>query len=343
MMKTGCKEFSERIIFFDDLEESEREIVQHHLNECRDCQAYFKDIGTIMHSLKSTSHLSNEQLTRFIISQNFPGESDYDGTKLPGHTIQQTENHLRACLSCKERFKEMKVEFETLESFVNKSITVDLEPKEYPLKKLLNNIETRLAHLIEALKQLLTSPRRKFVFIPAASIAILLVMILFLPILTNSDSVYDKLGKLENTEIAFLTRSAGVDNLQFGVSEFNNGNYSLAVEELESFILENPDDPNAEIAQYVCGLAYLFRANKSLDKQNETLRDDNIEKGIKHLQIVLSITENKRFQEDCNWYIGKAYLMKMEGSTAGEYFEKVQNLNGRKSQKAKEILEELKK
>jgi len=68
-----------------------------------------------------------------------------------------------------------------------------------------------------------------------------------------------------------------------------------------------------------------------------------IEKGIEHLQAVLSLTSNIRLQEGANWYIGKAHLMKEEGKEALTYFERVQNLNGRKAQKAKEIAMELKK
>jgi tetratricopeptide (TPR) repeat protein len=343
MTQMGCKEYSERLIFFDDLEESEKEIVQYHLNECRKCQVHYNDVITIMRSLKNTNHLSNELLTRFIISQNFLGEADYDGEKLSKHKIQQAENHLEACLLCRERFDEMKTEFGDLESYVNESIDIELDLRENLAKKLLGNIQTKIVHLKENWKGILTSPQQKFLFISAGSLAIVLIMLLLIPFSRNSDSLYHKLGKLENTEIAFLTRSAGVDNVQSGLSEFNNGKYSLAVEELESFILEHPDDPNREIAEYVCGLAYLFLANGSLGESDETLQNENIENGIKHLQIVLSMTENKRFQEDCNWYIGKAYLMKREGPNAIEYFEKVVSLKGRKFQKAREILAELKK
>lgn len=332
----GCKEYSERIIFFDDLEESEKEIVRFHLNECRKCQAHYNDVITIMQSLKNTNHLSNELLTRFVISQNFPDEADYDGEKLSKNKIQEAGNHLKACLLCKERFEEMKAEFGALESYVDKSIDIRLDHRENLAKNLLDNIQAKITAL-------LTSPRGKFAFVAVGSFAIVLIMLLFLPSSQNSASLYDRLGKLENTEIAFLTRSAGVDNLQSGVSEFNNGNYSLAVGELESFILEHPDDPNTEIAQYVCGLAYLFMASSSLDESSGTPQNEGIENGIKHLQIVLSTSENKRLEEDCNWYIGKAYLMKKEGSVAVRYFEKVVSLKGRKFQKAKEMLAELKK
>lgn len=340
-MKTGCEEFSERIIFFDDLDEYEKEIVQSHLDECKNCRVYFDHVVTIMHSLKGTNHLSDEQLTRFIISENFPEEPDYDGRELSTYKAIQTGNHLRACTLCRERFEEMKVEFETLESFVSESIAVDLDLKKNVLKNLVYDIKDMVIRWNERWKTLLNSPQQKVVYISAAGIAVLLLLIWFLPILTNSDVPYSKLGRLENTEITFLTRSAGVDNLQQSISDFNTGNYSLAVDELESFILEHPEDPNKEIAQYVCGLAYLFLAN-SVDEKTELLQDQSIEKGIRHLQAVLSISVNKRFQEGCNWYIGKAYLMKKDKQTAIEYFTKVQNSKGRKAQKAKEILAELK-
>jgi len=342
MMKKNCRRFSEKIILFDDLSKDEKAIVQSHLKECEDCQAYFDNVMTIMHSLKSAGHSTDEQLTRFIISENFPDESDFDGEKLSIHRALEIKSHLQGCSLCREKYEEMRTEFAALESFIDESITADLGLGQDFVSKLFNTIKTKLGNLTENWKRLLTSPRRKFVFISATGVAILLVMILFLPIFKSSDSLY-RLGRLENTEITFLTRSAGVDHLKFGVSEFNNGDYSLAVEELESFILEHSDDPNREIAEYVCGLAYLFQANKTLDKQIEPLQNQNIEKGIEHLQTVLAISANRRLQEDCNWYIGKAYLMKRDGPTAVEYFEKVKNLKGRKAEKAKEMLAELKK
>jgi tetratricopeptide (TPR) repeat protein len=342
-MKTSCKEYSEKIIFLDDLDEKEKEIVQSHLKECKDCQLYFENVTRIMHSLKSTSCSTDEQLTRFIISENFPGESDFDGEKLPIHETLKIKSHLQGCRLCGEKYEEMRTEFKALESFVDESIMAYLKLGKNSVSKLFNTIRTELGDLTENLRGLLTSPQRKFVFISVTAIAVLLVMILFPLIFTNSGSMYHKLGKLENTEISFLTRGAGAGRLQQGVSEFNNGNYSLAAEELESFILEHSGDPNQEIAEYVCGLAYLFQANKNLDKQIEPLQYQNIETGIQHLQTVLSISANRRLQEDSNWYIGKAYLMKGDGSTAVEYFEKVQNSRGRKAQKAKEILLELKK
>lgn len=340
-MKKSCRKFSGKIILFDDLSPDEKVIVQSHLKECRDCQAYFDNVKTIMRSLKSTNHLRDEQLTRFIIFENFPGESDFDGERLSINKAAEIRSHLQGCRSCLEKYEGMRNEFKELESFINESIAVDLPTDKNVVRKLVSTVKTKFGGLTKNWKGLLPPTREKLVYITAAGIAVLLVMILFLPILTNSDSMYHKLAKLENTEITFLTRSSGVDNLKFGISEFNNGNYSLAVEELESFILGHPDDPNREIAEYVCGLAHLFSADKGLDEHIGMEAHENIEKGIQHLQTVLLISENKRLQEDCDWYIGKAYLMKREAPTALGYFEKVQNSKGRKSQKAKEILLEL--
>lgn len=342
-MKESCKIYSEKIIFYDDLSKDDKEAVQSHLRECADCRAYSENVATIMRSLKSANHMNAEQLTRFIISENFPGESDFDGERLSNRRAFEIRDHLKACGSCRERYEEMRSEFKALESFIDESVTAELDLSESFVKRLFNTGQTKIARLSQNWKTLLTSPQQKFVYGFAAGFAILLLVFLFLPTLNNSENRYHKLGRLQHTEITFLTRGAGADKLKLGVSEFNKGNYSIAVEELESFISEHSDDPNREMAEYVCGLSYLFQANENLEKQIEPLQNQNIEKGIELLQTVLSISTNRRLQEDCNWYIGKAYLMRGEGPTAGEYFEKVQNSKGRKAQEAKEILLELKK
>lgn len=341
-MKRGCKEYADKIILFDDLDEKEKRSVQSHLEECEDCRAYFESVTRILHSLRSIRHLADEQLTRFIVSENFPDESDFDGERLSDHKALEIKSHLRTCRLCSEKYEKMRTEFEALESFVDESLMPKFGFGRDSGRELVDAFKTKFGSLVNQWKSMLTSPRQKFVIISATGIAVLLVMILFIPIFTGSNSKYYDLAKLENTEITFLTRGA-TTSIQSGVSHFNEGNYSLAVEELGLFILEHPQDPNREMAEYVCGLSYLFLANKTMNKKIESLQNQNLEKGIEHLQTVLSISANQRLQEDCNWYIGKACLMKRDVPTAISYFEKVQNSKGRKAQKAKEILLKLKK
>lgn len=342
----SCKEYSENIIFFDDLDDEEKRIVQEHLENCKDCQSDFEKTKLIIKSLKNdlnAKHLNAQLLARYVVYENFPDEADFDGERLPKSEALKIRKHLRTCIVCKEKFEEMKVEFKSLETYLNESELANYTFRKNSLSFLLSKITSISNSLKESFNKLRFTPKQKFVFIPAAGLAFLLLLFLVLPFFKGTGNVYYNLGRLENTEIAYLTRSVNVDQLQSGIAEFNSANYTTSIDMLEKFILEQPDDPNKSFAHYVCGLAYLFEANKILDNEIRPIDSQNIDKGIMHLHSVLSLEPNMRLQEDSYWYIGKGYLMKKNGQKAIEYFRKVDKLKGRKYQKAQNILIELQK
>ena len=343
----SCKEYSEKIIFFDDLDDDEKQIVIKHLENCKDCQSHFEKTKLIMKSLKSelnVDHLNNQLLARYVVYDNFPGEADFDGEKLSKLEVLKIQKHLRTCTSCQEKFEKMKVEFKAIETYLNETELGSYTfRKDFYIDIFINKFTSILDSMKEGFNKLRSNPKQKFVFIPAAGLAIILIMFLVLPFFKGTENVYHNLGKLENTEIAYLTRSVNVDQLQSGIAEFNNGNYAISIDILEKFILEHSDDPNLAFAHYVCGLSYLFQVNKILDNETKPIHIQNIDKGIMHLQTVLSLEPNMRLQENSNWYLGKAFLMKKDGQKAIEYFRKVRKLKGRKYQKAQNIIIELEK
>lgn len=335
-----CKEYFEKLIFFDDLDEKEQQVIKEHLNNCDGCRTHFEQINTLISSLKNeinSNHLNDEALVRFLIFENFPNETDYDGKKLSTYDALKIKNHLRHCETCTLKIEEMKREYTSLESFLNEFQLENYVIGKVSISKIIND---RISSLIKSsfknLKDLSFLQKPKYVLIPATVTAMLLLLFLFLPIFNRSGNIYSKLGKLETIEISYLTRGSSVNVIQTAISEFNNKDYLKAIGILEPFLLKNSEDPNQAFIEYVCGLAYLFQAEKS----NQVIE---LDKGIEHLYSSLMLNPNTRLQENANWYIGKAYLKKENGQEAIQYFKKVKDLKGSKSQSAQKILFELEK
>lgn len=339
----NCRKYNNKIIFFDDLDAAEQQIIREHLGECEDCQAYFNKVMAISTSLRNESsqrHLNSEMLTRFIIGENFPGEPDFDGKELSSDEVIAVRAHLNICDTCKTQYEEMNDEFNSIETYLTEAEIPDLILGKDRISTIMDSILSYGKSIKMFLIELQTRSKKKYVLIPAVGLSLLLVLLLMLPLIKGGGNIYDRLGQLEEMQISYLTRGAGIDLLQSGVAEFNRSNYAASVEMLEQFSAERAGDPNRDFAEYVCGLAYIFRANNASE---EAIQRQYIDKGIEHLQNVVLSSSNLRFQEGANWFIGKGYLMLEDGQTALKYFKRVQDLNGRKAQKARNIVTELEK
>ena len=335
-----CKEYFEKLIFFDDLSELEKQDILEHLKNCKNCQIHFDQINTLMTSLKNglgENHLSDESLVRYLIRENFPDETDYDGKKLSTFEVLKIKSHLKQCEMCETKIEEMQTEYKSIEDFISEA-----KIENYVLGKrsfwinAKDQISSLFVSIMENLKRLSFPKKSRYILVPATVITVLFLLILILPIFNGSENFYSKLGKLEKTEISYLTRGSTTNNFQVVISEFNKNNYSKVIEMLESSPLEKPDNTNQAFAEYIFGLAYMFRSENSGHKED-------IDKGIEHLLSSLALNPNTRLREDANWYIGKAYLKKENSEKAIQYLKKVINLNGSKSQKAQDILTELEK
>lgn len=343
---TNCKKFEDMIVFYDGLSPRELESLKTHLSSCEHCREKLNQQRAILASIKTTKnqgHLEDDFLSRYVTYLYLP-DDDFDGTALSNEEVYEIETHIKHCGACTEKLVLLKNEFEELQLHLDEAGIPDLTIN---APSLILSIEKffidALNRIIAPLKESLTRFKGKYILIPAAGLAALFILFMIIPFRQHITNDYEALASLEKTQISFLTRSRDTGALRNGLFEFNEGNYPAAMAILEDFIERKPGDPNIAFAEYVCGLACLYRFEQIRAERDYADQLQMIDRGIRHLQNMVGKTDNLRLREDANWYLGKAYLMKKQGRKAKQYFQEVVKLQGRKFKQTQQILIELEK
>ncbi|GEM_PF-4722447 len=342
-MKT-CDEFRENILFFEALSETAKAAVEQHLKSCPACHTYFQQINALQRAIKeerSRQHVDGSSLARYASYLFSPDEPDYDGQRMTPETADHIRRHIGMCPECSQKLQAHLSELEELNAFLEKSRIPDISIGTVPSAVMMEEKLTRAAQRFAALwHKWTTLPAYKYALIPSAALIIfvsLMVVKFFIP---GQPEGFSDLTVLEPTRVSYLTRSNGNGTFEQGLAAFNRGDFRTAFGTLETFLTEQPQSPSQYFAHYVCGMAYLYAV------QTEKLPEDEVRShlnsAIRHLQAA-SHTDNLRIREDAYWYLGKAYLMQENGSTAKDYFLKVQVLRGKRFRDAQKILTELEK
>lgn len=181
-------------------------------------------------------------------------------------------------------------------------------------KERVTNIRTVSSRISETGRKLVSSswelvvPVPKVVRIGLPSAMVVLVAILLF--LTPSEE-YSDLARIEIVPyIPISVKGATETETSFdeGMSFYNEGKYSEAIEKLESVLEKKPGRVNTRL---YLGLCYLL--------------NNNVDKAIEHLTRAIELGGNSLL-EICHWYLGNAYLLKEDGEKALEEFKKVWNL-----------------
>lgn len=141
-----------------------------------------------------------------------------------------------------------------------------------------------------------------------------------------SRPAYFKLAELDKLIEAGM-RSAGSNSNDFsaGMDLFYNKQYRKAIERLEPYINENPNDL---AALHFIGLSYLFDAKIRWLGLGYAFNGEKVEKAISYFEKSLPLCRKNRFyEEDCRWYLGKAYLMQGKPTKAYDQFQAIVRMN----------------
>ncbi|MBD3223311.1 MAG: outer membrane protein assembly factor BamD [Caldithrix sp.] len=340
----NCEQIQEHINFYDQLDVSTRNTVDKHLAICENCRQHYQTVRQIDNSIKSNfwrNHFDDELLIRYAIYKNDPGEVDYDGQSLNAKQVRAIEDHLITCQHCSYKVNYYVQSYLELENFVEESdipdITIGTTPWFTKIDQAVHSLYQNTRYILNKI-----IPQTSFPKYASAAVGLALIILLFWNPFTsmNGQSNYDSLTRIEPITISFQVRSSAGQELVEGFSHFNKKNYSLAARTLRNFLAKNAEHQNQAYVNYVYGLSLLLQA-----QQNELTQPDQetIDEGIRRLKASLNQTGTNRLKEDILWYLGKAYIIKKDTDQAIEYFKRVIQLDGKRSQDARKLMSKLKR
>lgn len=275
-------------------------------------------------------------LLRYSIQVINPGEPDYDGATMSEVELRTVSNHLDVCSSCKEKVEEFLIEYGEVDVYLEKAGFPDVLI-EHPITAPAFSHDSRRASSSFLAKMRRLLPPAALKPITAVSIAAILVFFLAGKFLFGSDDRYVRLARVDQTEIADVTRSAKQAEL---AELLANRDLDTRIARLEGFIAQDNPGSRRQYAQYSLGVSYLAKAKVDFLGLFLSYDSKSVEKGIFYLESALN-SGDQPTTENCHWFLAKGYLMKKDWSKARDLLEKVIELHGRKFFQAQKLLAEL--
>jgi tetratricopeptide (TPR) repeat protein len=129
---------------------------------------------------------------------------------------------------------------------------------------------------------------------------------------------YFSMARMDPERLGRLRSEVTLSDFTEGMNRYEQGKYNQAVVLLDRAIRTHPADYTA---RYYLGLSRLAAAEKRLPGLPYRFDAAEVEKGIFDLQKALLLArDNAYYQEDCLWYLGKAFLMRGDKGRARDEF-----------------------
>lgn len=330
-----CSIICDKIIYYDKLDLIEKQRIKEHANNCQSCQKYLQEIGMIMSSLNRNMNqhsVDDELLLRYSIHISIPNEPDYDGRNLTNSEIADVRQHVAVCESCQKKVNQYCQDFKEIDEY--------WETKKLPSITINPKLSVKSTHSRIA-KFLRNNNRRTFGlkprYIPFTIGAAALLVILWLgPFFRGNQALFDELISFD--EVSLLTRNNISPPLNEAISAYYTTDYERAIQELEGYISSNPSNPQLYYAHFILGISYLNEARSDILGRFQKFNVLLVENGIYYLERANALSANPSIEEDCLWYITKAYLMINQEEKAKKTLESIINFEGRRYQQAKQFL-----
>ena len=150
------------------------------------------------------------------------------------------------------------------------------------------------------------------------------------------------MAQIQTDEPVTLRTAIHQGDFAEGLNHYQGGRFKLAREQFMVAIENNPQD---YFANYYAALTFLHEAERTLIGVGYEFDPDKVDSGIKYLKNALALAaDNEFYQQDCLWFLGKAFLMKGNLEEAQKGFEQILELDVRDSgvrQKVTELLQRL--
>ena len=342
----NCKIIRDRIVFYDELIDAEREQVRLHTESCTDCRKYSREIELIVTTLtaaRCAPHVSQDLLVRYGLHQAEPEGPDFDSVSLSAQVLADVSNHLETCTECRQQVDKVVAEFREIDAHLVQAGVPNSTVEAVFVQKSGHEESWLSDKLAGFLQGIATLAQPSFYPIAATAVAALIIGVWVSPLLRSGDEAFLQLAKFEPTQIAFFTRGETTGELSEALTGFDQQRYAWAAERLEQFIAAHPEDPAVAHAHYVAGLAQLSQAVSDFLGRFHRVDQGKLNKSEHHLQLAIQQTENLHLKEEAWWHLSKVYILRQDVTRAKQALGNVIQISGTRVKAAEEMIVQLDK
>ena len=286
---------------------------------------------------KHLSELKNQDSESCPASERLYSYFNKELAEREAEAVEDHTNMCPMCLAAYERLlaaEESSVEktvlpenWEKIEEALDKKFYTSLETVSPPSRKKVEyaakkNISKLLREKWQELIKTVFKPKR---LIWVGGLVVIVIAFLYTYAFLSRPS-YFNMARIEPDKVGVLRRADPTSTIfTAGLNAFEEKNYGKAIALFDTFRKTHHHHYHTN---YYLGLSYLFEARVRLPGFPYSFDTKDTEKGITYLKKALQLAdENQFYQEDCYWYLGKAYVMLGEFEVAKGLFNNILRLS----------------
>lgn len=303
----------------DNLTEEEKLLIERLSGEDSETARFINIYKKLNSVIKSSSHLSYDEIGDYILFKNNLAPEDKNVIKL----ISKIEDHLRNCEKCNEDFKFFNEEFNVIETFVGSELRKE-KAKVSPPAEIISKRKSGIS---------------RYAFLTIIVLGIL-YGIMFTVSKFTTPANYD-LAVINNKTDFYATRGRATGDFLKSLNELDDGNISKAINYLKDDIKNHPEDKTIFYSYYILGLTYLDNADRSFIGLFPHYNSDYAEKAARNFQYAIQKNNSGNYRNitlDAYFYLAKANIMMDKKNDAREDLTIVIDEKGSKMSEARQIL-----
>jgi tetratricopeptide (TPR) repeat protein len=305
----------------DGLSEEDQIILKELIRDDKEAAEFYDFYRKINAGIKSSSHLSFEELSDYILYKNGLEPEDRAIIK----SIPQIEGHLRSCPVCNDEFKNLSGEFNNIETFVSSE-----------LKKGEEKTGTSSITFIKR------SNVSRYAFLSILFLGLIYGAMFTISKITTPK--YYALASVNKESDFYATRGRVTDDFIKSLNALDEGNIPEAINFLKSDIKNNPADKTIFYSYYILGLTYLDNAKHSFIGLFPQYNDYYAKQALLNFQTAIQKNDTGNYRNitlDAYFYCAKANLMLGNLDDTKNELMSVIKEKGSKMDEAKRMLKEL--
>jgi len=278
--------------------------------------------------LSASNHIHTDLLSSYILYES----GDAPENKIIPIIKDKIKTHIQECTICKEEYDLLLNEYNEVKEHINNNV------RREPESELLNKQE------LSFLKSLLYQTKFRYAF------AILAIFIIgYVGLFTFSSfntPYYEKNVFSQGEDGLYATRGRTSILFQQGLNSIENGDYEKAIKFLDEDILTNKNDNSIFYSYFIVGITYLKAAESDFIGLFKSFDRQDVELAISYLRESIDRNDSGDYENiklDSYYYIGRAYLLINDNSSAKSSLQKVINGKGKFSIESQDLIEQMEK